>query len=509
MNKICEKDVAGLWLSGRPANFTDDLGNYIEVVCPGRVSTGQGCDFQDAVIRVNRQKVVGDIEVHVTSDLWIKHGHHKDPSYNGVILHVAMWQKGGLPVRLQDGRVLPTVLLSSHIVNVYSGALRRWEAAGMRPCAHAKGRSKAVGAVLLIEGLRRFEEKAAAFSGQLEKAAAGQVLYKGICRALGYARNKAAFEALADRLPLTTLSCLAGGSQPGKQAVLLGAAGLLLSQRSVVEEQGCDAHMAELENLWKRSCGSVLPGKASDWNLAFVRPVNHPARRIAALSCLLQRYGQSGLLKGLERLAGSSQAGAAKSLADGLQVNGDWCGASQKCCEESPQKCPCGESHQKCCEENPQKCHCEERSDEAISGHYAPKNVIARSPQATKQSIRRGQIAAPSVPAMRMGKAPTVLLGRGRAGEIAINVVLPFFTAHARQNKDIRLENRVLDTYLRYPALPPNELTRYMSGILLGRGEGKLSACLQQGLIRLYHRYCRVKDCECCPVFISRKPARA
>jgi hypothetical protein len=250
--------------------------------------------------------------------------------------------------------------------------------------------------------------------------------------------------------------------------------------------------MAELESLWKRLCGNVMPGKAPDWNFTFVRPVNHPLRRIAALSCLLQRYGQIGLLQGLERLAAGVRAGAAKSLADGLQVNGDWCGIPQKCCGE-----------------NPQKCHCEERSDEAISGHCAPKNVIARSPQATKQSIRRGQIAAPSVPAMTMGKAPTVLLGKGRAGEIAVNVVLPFFTAYARQNRDTGLENRVLDTYLHYPALPSNELTRYMSGIILGRGEGKLSACLQQGLIRLYHRYCRVKDCECCPVFISRKPARA
>jgi len=505
MNNISEKDVVGLWLSGRPAHFTDDLGNYIEVVCPGRVSAGQGCDFQDAVIRVNRQKVVGGIEVHVTSDLWIKHGHHKDPSYNGVILHVAMWQKGGLPVRLQDGRVLPTVILGSHIINVHGVALRRRAAAAMRPCAHANGFCKAAGTLLLIEGLRRFEEKAAGFSRQLETAGAGQVLYKGICRALGYARNKSPFEALADRLPLRVLSALAAGSLPGKQALLLGAAGLLPSQRRVVGEQVCDAQMAELESLWKRLCGNIPAGKDPDWNLAFVRPVNHPARRIAALSCLLQRYGQSGLLKGLESLAGSGQAGAAKSLANGLQVNGCYC------------------------EDRPQKCHC------------STKNVFARSPQSTKQSICCGQIATPSGLAMTMekglamtmekglamtmekglamtmekglamkkGKSPTALLGRGRAGEIAVNVVLPFFTAYARQNKNIGLENRVLDTYLRYPALPANELTRYMSGILWGGGEGKLSACLQQGLIHLYHRYCRVKDCDCCPVFINRRPARA
>ena len=220
MNKISEKDVARLWMSGRLANLTDDLGNCIEVICPGRLATNPGCDFQDAVIRVNRQKVVGDIEVHVTSDLWIKHGHHKDSACNGVILHVAMWQKGGLPVKLQDGRLLPTVILSRYIINVYSSALRRWEANGIQPCAYSNRHSQTVDTVLLIEGLRRFDERTVRFAESLKTAEAGQVLYKGICRALGYARNKAPFEALADRLPLTAICGLAANSLLSKQAVL-------------------------------------------------------------------------------------------------------------------------------------------------------------------------------------------------------------------------------------------------------------------------------------------------
>ena len=194
--------MAGLWMSGKLANFSDDLGNSIEVICPGRISTRPGCDFQDAVIRVNRQKVVGDIEVHVTSDLWLKHGHHKDPACNGVILHVALWQKGGLPVKLQDGRILPTVILGQHIINVYGAALRRREARVIRPCLHGAGHGMWTDTVLLVEGLRRLEERAAEYAEALKADEAAQVLYKGICRALGYARNKAPFEALADRLPL-------------------------------------------------------------------------------------------------------------------------------------------------------------------------------------------------------------------------------------------------------------------------------------------------------------------
>lgn len=437
MNKVSEKNVARLWLSGRLANFTDDLGNCIEVVCPGRISTGRGCDFQDAVIRVNRQRVVGDIEVHVYSDLWLKHGHHQDPACNGVILHVAMWQKGGLPVKLQDGRLLPTVILSRYIIDVHGRVLRRWEAAGPQPCAYSDGRGKSLDRVLLIAGLRRFEEKAAGFSDLLKTAEAGQVLYKGICRALGYAGNKAPFEALADRLPLTAVLKLAADSLPARQAVLLGAAGLLPSQNRVTGHQYRDDYKEDLESRWSRLSGNILPGKAADWNLALVRPVNHPVRRIAALSYLLQRYEQSGLLRGLELLAGNAGAGAAQSLVAGLRVNGD--------------------------------------------GYWAGKP----------------------------DKSSTELIGKGRAGEIAINVVLPFFSALARHNKDTLQENSVLDTFLHYPSLPGNSLTRYMSDILSGPRDGRAGGCLQQGLLNLYHRYCRVKDCACCPVSISRKQARA
>jgi hypothetical protein len=159
--------------------------------------------------------MVGDIEVHVTSDLWLKHGHHKDSSCNGVILHVAMWQKGGLPVRLQDGRILPTVILSHYIINVYGSSLRRRVSGVIQKCHHNTGRSKAIDTILLIEGFRRFEEKAARFSTLLKTAEAGQVLYKGICRALGYAGNKSPFEALADRLPLQMSRLPAADGQAG------------------------------------------------------------------------------------------------------------------------------------------------------------------------------------------------------------------------------------------------------------------------------------------------------
>ena len=69
MERITEKIVAGLWRSGLISGLEDDLGNDIQVIHPGRGSTGAGCDFQDAVIEMNGERIVGDVEIHVTSDL--------------------------------------------------------------------------------------------------------------------------------------------------------------------------------------------------------------------------------------------------------------------------------------------------------------------------------------------------------------------------------------------------------------------------------------------------------
>jgi hypothetical protein len=85
---------------------------------------------------------------------------------------------------------------------------------------------------------------------------------------------------------------------------------------------------------------------------------------------------------------------------------------------------------------------------------------------------------------------------------------LPFFHALAHGEGDESLERKISAVYRGHKELPGNELTRYMRHELSIEGSGGLTACLQQGLLHIYHSWCRVKECQSCPVFTGRMPDR-
>jgi hypothetical protein len=99
------------------------------------------------------------------------------------------------------------------------------------------------------------------------------------------------------------------------------------------------------------------------------------------------------------------------------------------------------------------------------------------------------------------GCNPT-LIGREKAREIVVNILLPFSFAWADLTADVELKNRVLSLYNNYPKTTPNKLTKYMETKLFGQNSSPRvsSACQQQGLIHLYQTYCRESACHQCPV---------
>jgi hypothetical protein len=140
-------------------------------------------------------------------------------------------------------------------------------------------------------------------------------------RALGYAKNTKPFEHLGDRVLLNSIE-----SQKGlaiKQALLLGKAGLLPSQRW----QGEFAEKKEfqkLEKLWRSADRKVETMKEGDWNLSHIYPNNSPVRRIVALSYLLERYTEKKLLAGILQLVKEAPLpGGHCVLENGMTVTGD------------------------------------------------------------------------------------------------------------------------------------------------------------------------------------------
>jgi hypothetical protein len=320
MNSLKEKDVVSFWkrLLLKRADFVAAGGEGLRVIFPGRINDSRGADFCDAVIATGQGLRRGHIEVHINSRDWKAHRHHQDAAYNRVILHVAMWHGTGAATRLQNGKTIPVVVLSNYMEDLI-GPGREWikgkslmEESGASvhrgsgtSCFDAaecldKG---ALGEILESAGEERFMAKAAVFEAEFDHIDAGQVLYQGIMCALGYSRNKLPFLELARRLPLKILESIVQQNVSDEeclarqQALLLGVAGLLPStwQR---EYQGLELDsQAKVPRV--RSPWPVRVMSATDWQLFKVRPSNSPVRRIAAMSYLVLRCRERGMLEEL------------------------------------------------------------------------------------------------------------------------------------------------------------------------------------------------------------------
>ena len=302
---ITEKRVLEIWqgsLQGRTDLVTEE-NEPVKIVYPGRLNDDRGADLRDAVIATRRGLLKGDIEIHVKASSWRAHHHHLDPAYNRVILHVVYRNDAAKTIELQNGSKAPTLALHDYIEENNTPAPPQ-----LTPCRGAayRGNTGFIGGILDEAGEQRFLVKAAHFKEAITQTGAGQALYTGILTALGYSKNKEPMAALARRMPLQQIETAASDGLPEIeylarcQARLLGKAGLLPSQRRIQypTDNLAEEWVDQLERGWADG-GETAEMPLEAWRFFKVRPGNHPTRRIAAMSFLLKRYRQKGLLTGL------------------------------------------------------------------------------------------------------------------------------------------------------------------------------------------------------------------
>ena len=409
-----------------------DDGEAYRALFPGWPNTGKGPDFRGALLANSKGWLFsGDVEIHVEQDDWYRHGHHRDREYRHVVLHaVERVSPTGRAVKTVAGARVPTITL----IRDDSPAQE-----DPRPCAPLREVRplREIEETLDGEGQRRLEEKAGAMGQAIADHGPGQALYQGLLRALGYSRNAEPFAVLAQRLPYeAVVEALRGKPRPLRgriaEALLLGAAGLLPSQRE--RERPTDAHPRILEYLW----GYLRPrlaGSAPAWRWDQVRPVNAPARRVAAAAGLVIRFLDSGLVEGLrEALTGGDQ-GSPEGVAavhQALSVQG--------------------------------------------AGYWAEHHDFGGR-----------------------SRLPPALIGPGRAADMTVNAVLPFFVALGRAREDYGLADRCMTLYRSHPPLEVNRVTKTMTGLLLPEGSAfSHTAQRQQGMIGLYKRRCSGLLCDGC-----------
>jgi hypothetical protein len=304
---VAERFVSRIWsgglLDGR--RLVTSRGDRVRVINPGRENRDQGPDFVGATIATaDHGMLTGDVELHLRASDWKRHGHHLDPNYNRVVLHV-VWL-GDTAANLENGRMVPTVPLRRCL----SGSLQdmHWCSlipnGAVEPCTAAAQKLGAaeLGLVLDDAGDRRFRLRVDRLRGEMATEEPSEVLYRSIMAALGYSKNGAAFEELARQLPLAKLEARCRGEEPPEQLRVLAA--LLLGKAGLLEEHGD----AALRRIWLGS-GERTSTVPHRWRLFRVRPSNHPAGRLLGAAHLLARFTGAGLVEGVVSLVASGPPG--------------------------------------------------------------------------------------------------------------------------------------------------------------------------------------------------------
>jgi len=91
-------------------------------------------------------------------------------------------------------------------------------------------------------------------------------------------------------------------------------------------------------------------------------------------------------------------------------------------------------------------------------------------------------------------------LGNSKAGEIIVNVILPFAFSWGELANETKLTENAIELYRNYPRLAENCITRHMAKQLCLEEPFDLAACHQQGLIHIFRNYCREGRCSQCPL---------
>ena len=85
---LVEAELTALWLLGRvPASVLP-----WPLLRAGRAGRGPGPDVREAAFLMPSGVVrSGDVEVHLRTSDWVRHGHEGDPAYANVVLHL-VWE---------------------------------------------------------------------------------------------------------------------------------------------------------------------------------------------------------------------------------------------------------------------------------------------------------------------------------------------------------------------------------------------------------------------------------
>ncbi len=293
-------------------------GETLEVLLPGMLNQHAGPDFQNARIKIGDTTWAGNVEVHIASADWYKHGHTTDKAYDNVILHVVY--EDDQPVTLANGRRLPTLVLKGRLSADLYGRYHQlmYGPQTIIPCESGISTVSALNlqtwlARTLVERLERKSEAVIALLNH-NRGNWEETFYQLLAANFGFSVNALPFELMAKSLPQVILAKYKNNTLQ-VEALIFGQAGLL-------EDEFADEYPKALkkEFLYLRHKYQLVPSVEKHlWKFLRLRPQNFPTIRLAQFAALIQ---QSNHL--FSRILETAEVGNLRKLFSNLQVNSYW-----------------------------------------------------------------------------------------------------------------------------------------------------------------------------------------
>ena len=451
LDKMDEAFVQKLWNEQQffDTNMEAIDRRTIRVLKPGIWNHNEGPDFMHAEIEIDGKLQIGDVEIHVRSSEWYAHKHHLNSRYNRVILHAVFFNDDfNLRTRLQNGKRIPTLELLSWVDRETGDLYDQTQSTAIEDgTCRVTGKQlnmAALKGVFESLGRERFLEKAESMRLLRTRLDFEQLLYEGIMEALGYARNSKAMRELAQHVPFADFD---QKSELEIQAILFGIAGLLPSQREkpLSTEGTNDPSIVALEEAWRTSAYAELPARMTEARWRFTsRPLNHPTRRIAAMSRLIHQCHGSLMMYFLPICEKALSAHTARQL---RSIITELCTLLM----------------------------------------LEPTGYWEKHSNFGSESRRK-----------------TALIGKDRALEIIINKILPAAYVWAVEAESQLLQDTVLRLYSTGSKSKGNKIIRKVDEQIFTETQQlrhlNPTAKIEQGVIRLYKNYCADRLCDLCPI---------
>ena len=279
-------------------------GRVVEILDPGLLNRNSGPDFFNAKVKICGTLWVGNIEIHLSSSDWYRHGHDRDVRYNNVILHVVA--NADMDVKTQDGNYLPQMVLQipDTLKENYNELLHNDQ---YPPCYKIIPDLTRLQVHSWLAALQteRLEQKTEAIYKRVEQCDGSweDGYFVTLARNYGFGINGEAFEMWAKNVPLHAVDKHRDDLFQ-IEAIFMGQAGLLqlesIPERYLVAALN-EGYFTKLRNeyLYLAHKFSLTPMDFTPWRFLRLRPQNFPYIRIAQLANLYyeRKAGLSALLE--------------------------------------------------------------------------------------------------------------------------------------------------------------------------------------------------------------------